>query len=107
MPLLASMLLGCFTALVNFLARYLTVKMAVFAATFTAFAGLFAVMWVAIVAILDGIAMTVPSGFDLAFYVAVPDVGPACFSALIATHTAIGLYKVNVKVLTVTTTVVS
>lgn len=97
MPLLAGLLGGLFSGLVEFLARYFTKKVAIGAAAVAAFGLLTLTLWTAIGAALAGVAATFPAGSAVAtgVWLCVPDNASACVAACISVDTAVALYRWN------------
>lgn len=99
MPLLGGLFMLLFSALTEFFVKYVTKKMALMAAAVATFIALTLGFWAAVTAALAGIAYTFPGGSAVAVgvWLMVPDNAPACFSALLAVDTAVGLYRWNVE----------
>lgn len=99
MPLLGGLFMGLFAGFAEFLAKYVTKKMALAGAAVATFATLTAAFYVAVTATLVGISMTFPGGSAVAVgvWLMVPDNAPACISAIISCDTAVGLYRWNME----------
>lgn len=97
MPVLASLLVSMFTALLNMFATWLTKKVAIGLAAVTTFAALTLALWTAIGLALNGISAV--SGYDsgvaIGLWVAFSTNGQMVLSATVAADTAIALYRWN------------
>lgn len=95
MPLLAALIINIASALSGWLATYVTKKLAVGMAAIAVLSGLLLGLYATLSLLLNSIASAFPAmpGASIGIWVAVPDMLPACFSAIISTDTAIALFR--------------
>lgn len=92
MPLLAAFLGSCFTALIQFLVKFVTQKTAVGLAAAALLTTVTVVVFVALRNVLASLSYALPDMAAGAFAMTVPSVAPACLTAIATVWTATTLY---------------
>lgn len=100
MPFLSVFLQGVFGALIGLFSKWLTSKAAVIAAALTVFAAALVALWSSLKLTLGAITYVLPDSemthfVLMGFNLVLPDNWEMCLSAMLATDTAVYLYRWN------------
>ncbi len=98
MPILAALLVSCFTGIAEVFARYVSRRVAAAVAGVALMAALTGALFTALSLLVAGLVTALPTGHGVAtgLWLAIPDNGPAVVAACIACDVAISVYRLNV-----------
>lgn len=97
MPILGGLLVSLFGSLATFLTKFLAVRAAAVVAAIAAFLTLTLGLYAAAAAAHATLTVAFPSMLMTGVWLMVPDNAGICLGALIATDTAVALYRWNVE----------